>query len=749
MSSAATDTISPPVPAGRQPLLFVRSSLVPLILIVVLTFAFGLLAWRVSADETVPIGTEADRIYITDGFYEPQQSPDQGIYRWSQPLAQLTLPGWGAGRIHIAISGVGASSSEALLTIAGEPVARTAIQPGQPWEIEAWGVSSSLNPTVTLESPPFTAPGDSRTLGLLVKSLEIYAPEARLRVFLHIALLGISGLLLFAFLYRRTTNLTISTIAGVSLLALLATFAVYRDPWTGVVAWVASLALLAMCLLDWQTTRRAGQETSSRPRIISHSLLIFLSLTFALLLLYMGYMNAFDADRMFQVAAGIAEYGRPTRYPGFDTWTKYGFGQPLIAVPFYFLGKLGVLLGGALDPVTRLTVSFTNLAVTSLTCWLLYRASRRFSSTTVAIVVAATYLVATLALNYARTFFSEPAGALLLLAALLLIIPRNPDEPVQPRRLLYAGACLGAMILFKPAFAVYLVAPGLAVLWLVFRRQPFAAPALADRRSALAARFVPLVMFGIGPAVALIVQAVYNYVRYEPLPDAIFRTGYEKEAGFSTPLLEGLGGLLFSPGKSIFLYAPVLLLVPFGIWLMYRSRGGSGKLTVVLILAETVAGFLFNALWWAWTGNFAWGPRLIMPILPLLVWPLASLGAFATHAASTTVRRLISGSWIALAALGALVSIPGALVDFQVYYRSYGLYLAGDPGEPITIYDPANSPLLVEPGYLLNGLTAAIQRPTLASTGMPPIWDIIVPSALVLLSLLCLWYGTRNLKRVG
>ena len=141
-----------------------------------------------------------------------------------------------------------------------------------------------------------------------------------------------------------------------------------------------------------------------------HSAFVILALCFALLLLYMGYMNAFDSDRMYQVTAGLAEYGRPTRYPGFDTWTKYGFGQPLIAVPFYLLGKLGELLGAAFDPITRLTVSFTNLVVTALTCWLLYSAGRRFASPTVSFAVAATYLLTTPALNYARTFFSEPAG---------------------------------------------------------------------------------------------------------------------------------------------------------------------------------------------------------------------------------------------------------------------------------------------------------------------------------------------------
>ena len=278
---------------------------------------------------------------------------------------------------------------------------------------------------------------------------------------------------------------------------------------------------------------------------------------------------------------------------------------------------------------------------------------------------------------------------------------------------------------------------------------------MSVRRPSSSIVSLPIALFALGPIAGLLVQGGYDYLRYAPLPNAILRTGYEKEAGFSTPLLEGLGGILFSPGKSIFLYAPVLLLVPIGLWLMYRRRDASGRLTVVLVLAEVAAGLIFNSLWWAWTGNFAWGPRLIMPVLPLLVWPLAALGGVPStdvpvpshrpttyHSLRRTYALLVT--WIVLAGLGALVSIPGALVDFQVYFHSYGLYLAGQPGEAVTLYDPANSPLLVEPGYLLNGLTAAIHRPSLASTGMPAIWDTIVPAALVVLALGCLWFGTKR-----
>jgi hypothetical protein len=109
--------------------------------------------------------------------------------------------------------------------------------------------------------------------------------------------------------------------------------------------------------------------------------------------------------------------------------------------------------------------------------------------------------------------------------------------------------------------------------------------------------------------------------------------------------------------------------------------------------------------------------------------------------------RVSRAVWLFFGVIGALVNIPGAMVDFQVYFRSYGLVLAGDPGEAVTLHDPANSPILVEPRYLLDGLTAAVYRPSLASAGMPPIWDVMVPLALVAISVIALWFVTRGATR--
>ena len=721
--------------------------------IVLVTLVMGLLGWRVSADEALRVGTEADRIYLADGFYAPEQSAEHGIYRWSQPLAQIVLPNWGPGRIHVKVKGIAGAGGEIALKLEGTTLAQQTVAPGQEWTLEGWGDAEVGTPGVSLESQQYSRPGEGRSLGLLVEQLELYAPDARLRAWLAVALLGLAGILLYAFLLARAIRAFFAMLVGASVPLLYGPLAAYRDPWIAVVAWVAPVVLVAALLLHSRSTHLIHEGSGFR---ISRSALIMLSLCAALMLLYLGYMNAFDADRMYQVSAGLAEYGRPTRYPGFETWTKYGFGQPLIAVPFYWLGKVGVWLGGELDGVTRLTVSFTNLVVTALTLLLLYRAVRRFASVGTSLAVAATYLLATPALSYARTFFSEPAGGLLLLASILLILPASssaqgePDwQAPRPMRLLLSGLCLGAMLLFKPAFAVYWPAVGLAVLWLCLRRQGAGAAQASSVSWPVVRRLIGnLAIFGAGPALALVMQGAYNYIRYAPLSGALFRTGYEKEVGFSTPLLEGLGGLLFSPGKSVFLYAPVLLLMPVGLWLMFRRGGTVGRLVASLVLAEVVVGFGFNAMWWAWTGNFAWGPRLIMPVLPLMIWALAFCGrrrgAEGNGQKASKGRQGVVAAWAVLGVLGVAANIAGTMVDFQVYFRNYGLLLAGDPGEGVTLYDPANSPLLVEARYLWDGLTAAVYRPSLASLGMPAVWDVLVPGGLVLISVACLWGASRR-----
>lgn len=109
----------------------------------------------------------------------------------------------------------------------------------------------------------------------------------------------------------------------------------------------------------------------------------------------------------------------------------------------------------------------------------------------------------------------------------------------------------------------------------------------------------------------------YNQLRYgQP-----FAQGYDAERdgtlGFDVPLLSGLYGLLLSSGKSAFAYAPLLLVSTAALPRWWRTR----RRDLILLAIPVLFTLLVSARWWAWSGDWAWGPRLIVPIIPLALLP--------------------------------------------------------------------------------------------------------------------------------
>jgi hypothetical protein len=103
--------------------------------------------------------------------------------------------------------------------------------------------------------------------------------------------------------------------------------------------------------------------------------------------------------------------------------------------------------------------------------------------------------------------------------------------------------------------------------------------------------------------------AFYNWWRYE----SVFDMGYGN-VGFTNPLLQGLIGVLFSPITAIFLYSPVLILSLPGVRAFYNKN------KAITLSAGLTAGLYIIAIakWVSWEGGFAWGERLLTPIIPLL-----------------------------------------------------------------------------------------------------------------------------------
>ena len=79
-------------------------------------------------------------------------------------------------------------------------------------------------------------------------------------------------------------------------------------------------------------------------------------------------------------------------------------------------------------------------------------------------------------------------------------------------------------------------------------------------------------------------------------------------------MLDGLWRLTVGANKGLFLYFPFALLAIPGFRRVFaRDRKGA-------MVAAGFLGFLVlsTAAWWSWDGAAGWGPRLLVPLVPLL-----------------------------------------------------------------------------------------------------------------------------------
>lgn len=359
----------------------------------------------------------------------------------------------------------------------------------------------------------------------------------------------------------------------------------------------------------------------------------------------LAYTRSFDlaADEghMFAVAQSLVKHGEfnvdhadnlqyipPTSLgPDGHRYAKYGLGQSLAAAPL-------VALATAFPPIglldTTLLLSPLAMALTATALFLAaleIGASRRH-----ALLTSLAFAFATPALVYAKNFYSEPLGALgYALASLGLARALNRR---RSRDALLAGAGIALATLVKTSLII--VAPILLLaLW----------GYAGGRRWRLA-------LWACAPMLAALgVTAWFNWVRFA---DPIY-SGYGGE-GFSTFPLLGAAGLLVSPGRSLFVYAPILLAAAPGLWLLRQPRGLRWWL-----MGASLTLLLLHGAWVAWWGAWAWGPRLLVPTLPLL--SLGLVGALR-WARGRGWANMVLG---VLAGLGLLIQLPGALVS-RIYF---------------------------------------------------------------------------------
>jgi hypothetical protein len=165
-------------------------------------------------------------------------------------------------------------------------------------------------------------------------------------------------------------------------------------------------------------------------------------------------------------------------------------------------------------------------------------------------------------------------------------------------------------------------------------------------------------LVGALPGVVLgtLVFFAYNKLRFGGWLTQGYTAERDGALGFDVSLASGLYGLLLGSGKSVFLYAPILLASVAAIpaWLRTRSRD------LRLIAIPTLTTLCVSACWWAWAGDWSWGPRLLTPILPLACLPVID------HLSRQRARLPV----MALAALGLYVQLLSLTVEASSYLKT-------------------------------------------------------------------------------
>lgn len=321
-------------------------------------------------------------------------------------------------------------------------------------------------------------------------------------------------------------------------------------------------------------------------------------------------------------------------------YAPFGIGQSIANVPFYLAGRaLGRRLGQAStgsDTIPKAVVALGNVLIGAVVVWLAVLFAYRLSGDLAGASFAALALgFGTLLWPYATFGFNAPLTTACLLAGVYATwIGVRSGRPLS---LAWGGVWLACAFLTRHEMVLTIACVG---AWLAYE----------SRRHVRAA--VPrLLAFGAPLALGAALWLWYNAVRFgDP-----FNPGYVNDPDVKARLAlsEGLLGMLFSPGRSLFVYAPVTLA---GVVAVVRYAGRD-RSTALLFAALPTVMLLFYSTLPGWDGGRSYGPRYLVPVTPFMLLPLACWWSDA----GARLKRILLG--LALASIA--IQVPAVLVDFS------------------------------------------------------------------------------------
>jgi len=292
-------------------------------------------------------------------------------------------------------------------------------------------------------------------------------------------------------------------------------------------------------------------------------------------------------------------------------YSDKGPGLSFLGIPFYFLGKFvayrlysdPLLVNGTLASFVVVCGSiFTALSVVVVFefCKLLEINEKT------SLLTALSYAFGTIAFVYGKTFFAHGTSAFLLISAAYLTVHYFQNGRKDSTKVFLAGLALGYSVCID--YQNVLALPPILAFY-AFKRE-----------------FRKLLLFLVPYLACLGLLAWYHFVIFDsPFSTPYKYTGYYGEVqsfqAFSYPMYLGLWGLLFSTYRGLFYFSPFLLFTAYGFVLFFRRYPqeaiwfASNFLLMLFVLSVYVV----------WHGGGAYGPRLLLSVIPFIVVPIGIL----------------------------------------------------------------------------------------------------------------------------
>jgi hypothetical protein len=387
----------------------------------------------------------------------------------------------------------------------------------------------------------------------------------------------------------------------------------------------------------------------------------------------------------------IAQVYGTVRTPSGLDYSRAEPAQAVLSVPLYLLGRFadevgtpamrylwaGPNLGLWGGSVPLYFVSLFNQLVTPLLAVFVFLFCIELGARrSAALHTALAFALGTAAWEQSRNYFQHPLETLLLLAAIYVLYHSRHRESMRPA--LLAGALMGAGLLTRvnlaitlPLLAAYVVIAGdqPAVTTSAGRLpspnpRPFFAAAPVRQRYArdlvarLRRRWRPLLAFALPVLVAGAAIALINDLRFGSALALHGVPDHRVAPNVLSGRWEGLFGNLFSPGRSLFLYSPPVLVGLFAFTHFYRQH----RREAMLFASVAVVSLLFCSLLRWWVGGWAWGPRFLFAITPLLMIPCAPWLQTRARVAALVLALVV----------GIGVQIAGVAIHWGYVYLEWG-----------------------------------------------------------------------------